>query len=61
MNKAYIIGIVVSIVIIAGIGISLNNETMPEDNIEVTLDNTTASEPKHYSETLSESVKVKAP
>ena len=61
MNKAYIIGIVVSIVIIAGIGISLNNETMPEDNIEVKLDNTTASEPKHYSVTLSESVKVKTP
>ena len=61
MNKAIIIGIVVSIVIIAGIGISLNNESMPEDNIEVTLDNTTATEPKHYSETLSESAKVKTP
>ena len=60
MNKAYIIGIVVSIVIIAGIGISLN-ETMPEDNIEVTLDNTTDTEQKHYSVTLTESINVKTP
>ena len=60
MNKAYIIGIVAAIVIIAGIGISLN-ETMPEDNIEVTLDNTTNSEKKHYSVTLTESINVKTP
>lgn len=60
MNKAYIIGIVASIVIIAGIGISLN-ETMPEDSKEVTLDNTTNSEKKHYSVTLTESAKVKTP
>ena len=60
MNKAIIVGIIVAIVIIAGISISLN-ETMPEDNIEVTLDNTTDTEPEHYSVTLSESVKVKSP
>lgn len=60
MNKAYIIGIVVAIVIIAGIGISLN-ETIPEDSIEVTLDNTTDSEQKHYSVTLTESAKIKSP
>ncbi len=60
MNKAYIIGIVVAIVIIAGISISLN-ETMPEDSIEVTLDNTSASEQKHYSVTLRESANVKSP
>ncbi len=60
MNKVYIIGIVAAIVIIAGIGISLN-ETMPEDSIEVVLDNTTDSEPKHYSMTLTESINVKTP
>ena len=60
MNKAIIVGIIVAIVIIAGISISLN-ETVPEDNIEVTLDNTTDTEPKHYSVTLSESIKVKSP
>ncbi len=60
MNKAYIIGIVVAIVIIVGIGISFN-ETMPENSIQVTLDNTTDSEQKHYSVTLTESVKVKTP
>ena len=60
MNKAYIIGIVVAIVIIAGIGISLN-ETMPEDSTKVTLENTTDSERKHYSVTLTESIKVKTP
>ena len=60
MNKAYIIGVVIAIVIIAGIGISLN-ETVPENSSQVTLDNTTDSEPKHYSVTLSESVKVKTP
>ena len=60
MNKAYIIGIVVAVVIIAGIGISLS-ETMPEDSTKVTLDNTTDSEQKHYSVTLSESVAVKTP
>ena len=60
MNKTIIVGIIVVIVIIAGISISLN-ETVPEDNIEVTLDNTTDTEPKHYSVTLSESVKVKSP
>ena len=60
MNKAIIVGIVVAIVIIAGISISLN-ETVPEDNIEVTLDNTTDTEPIHYSVTLSESIKVKSP
>jgi len=60
MNKAYIIGVVIAIVIIAGVGISLN-ETVPENSSQVTLDNTTDSEPKHYSVNLSESVKVKTP
>ncbi len=60
MNKAYIIGIVAAIVIVVGIGISLN-ETMPEDSEEVVLDNTTDSEKKHYSVTLTESINVKTP
>lgn len=59
MNKVYIIGIIIAIIIIVGV-VSLY-ENVPEESIEVIVNETLDSEPKHFSEILGESAKMKDP
>ena len=60
MNKIYIISIIIAVVVMIGIGFSLN-DTSSNDVNEATVDEVLDLENKHYSETLSESVKLTTP
>ena len=60
MNKVYIISIIIAVIIILGISLSLY-DNMPEESVEIILNNAENSGPKHYSESLNESAQVKGP